>query len=341
MNISIVGIDLAKNVFHLHGVDEKGRAVLTARVFRDELICKLRDIKPCRVVMEACGGSHYWSREIEQLGHQVQLIAPQYVKPFVLRNKNDWKDAEAITVAARQPTMRYVPRRDIGQQDLQSIHRIRERLVKARTALVNEVRGLLQEYGIVILKGRRNFTKYFLVTLEKESAKLTSSSREFFTNLWSEYQELNAKIERYELKLKLFAKVHPVCVRLMKIPGVGIMSATAIVAVARDMSVFRNGREFAAWLGLTPREHSTGGKQRLGGISKRGDCYTRKLLVHGARVTLRYIKKRSDRQGVWAKDLLLRKGMNRSAVALANKNARTIWALIHHDQEYKSFPLAA
>lgn len=341
MSINIIGIDLAKEVFHLHGVDSQGRPLMKLRVYRDEVIHKLACMKPCRVVMEACSGSNYWAREIEKHGHNVQLIAPQYVKPFVLRNKNDWKDAEAITVAARQPTMRYVPRRNVEQQDLQSLHRIRERLVSARTALVNEARGLLHEYGIVIPKGRRAFTRYFLEVIDKQSTKLTSASRDFLGDLWTEYCALNDRIEKYEIKLKNFSRANPVCKRLMQVPGVGFISATAVVALARDVSVFKNGREFAAWLGLTPKEHSTGGKQRLGGISKRGDCYTRKLLVHGARITLRYIKKRSDRQGAWAKDLLMRKGMNRSAVALANKNARTIWALINYDQEYKAFPIAA
>ena len=341
MSISIIGIDLAKNVFHLHGVDSKGLQVLKERVYREQLVERMAKITPCRVVMEACGGSNYWARELEQYGHRTELIAPQYVKPFVLRNKNDWKDAEAIVVAARQPTMRYVPRRDRSQQDLQNLHRIRERLVKSRTALVNEARGLLHEYGIVIARGRRNFVKRFLEVLGKQASKLTSESIATFSDLWTEYHEINDRVERYELMLKSISKAHPICKRLTTIPGVGFITATAIVATARDTSVFKNGRQFAAWLGLTPKEHSTGGKQRLGRISKRGDSYIRKLLVHGARITLRHIKKHSDRKSVWAKDLLLRKGMNRSAVAVANKNARIIWALINYDQEYKSFPLAA
>jgi len=341
MSLQLIGIDLAKNVFHLHGVDGNGREVFRERVYRAELIQTLSQLSPCKVVMEACSGSNYWARSIEALGHTPLLIAPQYVKPFVQRNKTDWKDAEAICTAARQPHMRFVPRKSVEQQDIQNLHRVRQRLVSARTALVNETRGFLHEYGIVISRGRRVFAKTLPEVLLKNSTILTSLNLEMFYQLFEEYLALDKRIEELERKMKAMCAAHPVCQRLIKIPGVGYITASAIVAAVGDASVFKNGREFAAWLGLTPREHSTGGKQRLLGISKRGDVYIRTLLVHGARIALRYAHRHNDRQSHWAINLMQRKGTNRAAVALANKNARVIWALIAKDEEYKTFPLAA
>lgn len=344
MELSILGIDIAKNVFHFHGVDSLGREVFRKKVYRGDVSRELSKLKSCRVVMESCGGAQYWCREAERAGHVSQLIAPQYVTPFVKRNKNDWKDAEAICEAAQRPQMRYVPRRSECQQDIQNLHRVRERLVKSRTALVNEMRGLLMEYGIVLPQGRRVFASRFLDEFSKHTSRLSALCQETFYDLYSEYHELEERIKRYEIKLKKISKDNPDCARLMTIPGVGFLTATAMVAAIGDISVFKNGRELAAWLGLTPREYSTGGKQRLYGISKRGDKYLRKLLVHGARVTLRFLAKKKDSRSVWATDLKKRKGMNRTSVALANKNARTIWALLTHSeqyQEYEALPLAA
>ncbi len=341
MTLQLIGIDLAKNVFHLHGVDGSGREVFRKRVYRDELLESLRGVTPCRVVMEACGGANYWARSIESLGHKPQLIAPQYVKPFVQRNKTDWKDAEAICTAARQPHMRLVPRKSIEQQDVQNLHRVRQRLVTARTALVNEMRGLLHEYGIIIPRGRRVFTKVIPELLVAQGDALSSLTRETFYELLDEYRSLELRIDALERKMKVLCAAHPICRRLMAIPGVGYITASAIVSAVGDIGVFKNGREFAAWLGLTPREHSTGGKQRLHGISKRGDVYIRTLLIHGARIALRYAHRHNDRQSRWALDLMQRKGTNRTVVAMANKNARVIWALIAKDDEYKAFPLAA
>lgn len=291
--------------------------------------------------MEACGGANYWAREFEKLGHEVSLIAPQYVKPFVQRNKTDWKDAEAITIAARQSHMRYVPKRDEGQQDLQNIHRVRERLVKARTALVNEVRGLLMEYGIVFPQGRKAFERSFLERFSREESRLSSLAVQTFYDLWEEYHEVNKKVLKYEKILKDYCKNHPVCARLVAVPGIGPITATAIVAKAADVSVFKNGREFSAWLGLTPKEHSTAGKQTLLGVSKRGDKYIRTLLIHGARIVMRHLKDKTDRTSGWARNLKERKGMNKATVALANKNARVIWCILAKEQEYQTFPLAA
>lgn len=341
MTLQLIGIDLAKNVFHLHGVDGNGREVFRKRVYRDELLESLRAVSPCKVVMEACGGANHWARSIENLGHTPQLIAPQYVKPFVQRNKTDWKDAEAICVAARQPHMRFVPRKSVEQQDMQNLHRVRQRLVTARTALVNEVRGLLHEYGITIPRGRRIFAKLLPELLLSCGERLSSLTRETFYELLDEYRGLEERITALERKMKALCAAHPVCHRLTAIPGVGYITASAIVAAVGDVSVFKNGREFAAWLGLTPREYSTGGRQRLHGISKRGDVYIRTLLVHGARIALRYAPRHNNRQSRWALDLMQRKGTNRTVVAMANKNARVIWALMAKDDEYRTFPLAA
>ena len=341
MTIALVGLDLAKDIFHIHAVDEKGREILRKKLYRDEVKEYFANLQSSRIVMEACGGSNYWAREIESLGHKTELISPQYVKPFVQRNKTDAKDAEAICIAARQPAMRYVPKRSAEQQDIQNLHRIRQRLVKSRTALVNEVRGFLGEYGVVISKGRRTFAKVFNEVIFKNQSQLSQLAQETFEELWQEYLAIEERIKILENKLQRLTKENLVCVRLMSIPGVGYLTASAMLAAVGDIGVFKNGRELAAWLGLTPREHSTGGKQRLYGISKRGDTYLRTLLIHGARISLRYLNKRNDRQSEWAKDLLKRKGANRAAVALANKNARVIWALMTSQECYKKLPLAA
>lgn len=338
MTLSLLGIDLAKNVFHFWGVDAHGRRVYQKKAWRSDVLVVAANLPKCRVVMEACGGANYWAREFEKLGHKVELIAPQYVKPFVQRNKNDWKDAEAITVAARQPHMRYVPKRDEGQQD---IHRVRERLVKARTALVNEIRGLLTEYGVLLPQGRRKFEGTFLEVFSQHEAHLSRLAVETFYDLWSEYHQLNKKVLTYEKILRTYCKEHPVCARLVTVPGVGPLTATAIVAKASDVSVFKNGREYAAWLGLTPKESSTGGKQTILGVSKRGDKYIRTLLCHGARTVLQHLKEKDDAVSCWARNLKQQKGMNKTTVALANKNARVIWNLLAKEQEYQTFPLAA
>ena len=341
MNPKILGLDIAKNVFHIHGVDGRGRELYKKKLYREEVKEYFGTVKCCRVVLEACGGSNYWAREIEKFGHRVDLIAPQYVRPFVKRNKNDARDAESIAIAAQQPGMRYVPKKSTYQQDVQNLHRIRERLVKARTALVNEMRGLLGEYGIVIARGRQVFEAQFLGVMDRHEDALSELAKEAFYDLWDEYHQIEKRIKCYERKLQAFCRNTATCKRLEKVRGVGYLTATAVVAAIGNGSVFRNGREFAAWVGLTPREHSTGGKQRLLGISKRGDVYLRKLLVHGARVSLNYVGRYEDEVGKWANNLKQKKGTNRAAVALANKNARIIWAIIAKNEDYRTFPLAA
>ena len=337
----VVGIDLAKHTFHVFGMSREGRETFRAKLSRGELREFMAQCRAKRVALEACGGANYWAREFTRLDHQVCLISPQYVKPYVKRNKNDMKDAEAICEAALRPTMRYVSIRSAENQDVMNLHRVRQRLVRSRTSLVNEIRGLLMEYGVVLPKGRRVFQEKFLEIFHAEGADLSEVARECFFGLWSEYLEIDKRVQKLDKQLEKMANKHEVCKRLLTIPGVGVLTASAVVATVSDISVFRNGREFASWTGLTPREHSTGGQQRLYGISKRGDVYLRTLLVHGARVCLQHVHKSVDRRSLWAKDLKERKGPNCTAVALANKNARTIWALMKNQDVYREFSLAA
>jgi transposase len=249
--------------------------------------------------------------------------------------KNDTRDAEAICEAVSRPTMRFVPIKQLEQQDLQALPRVRERLVKARTALVNEIRGLLSEYGIILPQGMAKFRTPVVRQLEDEQAKLTPLSTELFWHLYNEFLALEQRVAYYNETLQAMARAHPVCQRVQAIPGMGPLTATAILAAVPDATHFKNGRQLAAWLGLVPREHSTGGKPRVLGMSQRGDVYLRKLFVHGARATLRWVDTKHDDRSQWLKALIARRGKNRAAVALANKNARIVWALLAHDQEYR------
>ena len=334
-NISVLGIDIAKRVFHAVGMDERGQIVFRKRLSRQALMPFIAKLPPVLIGMEACGGAHYWARRFREHGHEVKLMAPQFVKPYVKTNKNDTRDAEGICEAVTRPTMRFVPIKAVDQQDIQALHRVRERLMGARTALVNEVHGLMNEYGIAIPKGVSKFRQVVVGKLESEQDKLTPLSQEMFWKLMEEFAALEEQLVYYQKKLETLAHTHPECQRLMTIPGIGPLSATALVAAVSDASAFHNGRQFAAWLGLVPRQHSTGGKERLLGISKRGDRYLRKLLVHGARATMRWVGLKTDRRSHWIRQLIERRGKNRAAVAVANKNARIVWALLTSQQVYQ------
>ena len=334
-DLSVVGIDIAKRVFHVVGMDEKGQIVLRKRLSRPDLMPFIAQLPPMMIGMEACGGAHYWARRFREHGHEVKLMAPQFVKPYVKSNKNDMRDAEGIAEAVTRPTMRFVPTKAIEQQDIQALHRVRERLIGARTALVNEVHGLLNEYGIVIPKGVSKFRKVVVAKLEAEKDKLGPLSQEMFWKLLDEFAALEKQLSYYQDKLETLAATHPECQRLMTIPGIGPIAATALVAAVSDASACKNGRQLAAWLGLVPRQHSTGGKEQLLGISKRGDQYLRKLLVHGARAVVRVVGKKPDRRSAWIRELVARRGFNRATVAVANKNARIVWALLTSQQEYQ------
>jgi transposase len=332
--VSVLGIDLAKQVFHVVAMDDIGTIVWRKRVARSGLMPLIAQLPPVVIGMEACGGAHYWARRFREHGHVVKLMAPQFVKPYVKSNKHDMADAEAIAEAVTRPTMRFVPIKDLAQQDFQALHRVRERLMKARTALINEIRGLLSEYGIVLPQGVTKFRQGLLPVLEQEQGKLTALSRAIFEQLYAEWRALEERLAYYNEQLESICQAHPVCQRLLTIPGIGPLTATALVAAVNDATHFKNGRQLAAWLGLVPRQHSTGGKPHLLGISKRGDGYLRKLLVHGARATLRWTKLQHDRRSQWVHALMARRGTNRAVVALANKNARIAWVLLTTDQVY-------
>jgi transposase len=334
--ISVLGVDIAKQVFHLVGMDAHGTILVRKRLYRAQVMAFIAQLPPTLIGMEACGGAHYWARRFREHGHEVTLMAPQFVKPYVKANKNDLRDAEAIAEAVTRPTMRFVAVKSMAQQDLQALHRVRERLMKARTALINETRGLLHEYGIIVPQGAATFRTHVLAKLATEDAKLTPQSLGLFRQLLEELDALEARVATYDAQLAQVAQTHPVCQRLMTIPGLGELTATALVAAVSDAAQFKNGRQFAAWLGLVPRQHSTGGKSRLLGISKHGDRYLRKLLVHGARSCLRWIDRQHDRRSQWVRSVMERRGWNRATVALANKNARVAWVLMGTEQVYRA-----
>src|SRR3989454_12837715 len=301
-------------------MDETGKVVFRKRVSRHDLMPFIAKLPLVLIGIEACGGAHYWARRFRAYGHEVKLMAPQFVKPYVKSNKNDSRDAEAIAEAVTRPTMRFVPIKDVAQQDIQALHRVRERLIGERTALVNEVHGLMQEYGIVMPKGVAKFRQAVVGTLEAEKDKRTPLSQEMLWKLVEEFAALEAQLAYYQEQLDTLAQSHPECQRLMTIPGIGPFTATALVAAVSDASAFKNGRQLAAWLGLVPRQYSTGGKERLLGSSQRGESSLRKLLVHGARTTSRGVGRTTDRRSQWMRQLVERRGKNRTAVA--NKNAR-------------------
>ena len=335
MNVTTLGIDLAKNVFQLHGVNRHGQAVLTKRVTRAKLAETVANLPPCLIGLEACASSHYWARELEKFGHTVKLIAPQFVKPYVKTNKNDAADAEAISEAVARPNMRFVPVKTVAQQDIQAVHRIRERRVKERTALLNQIRGLLAEYGLIIPLKRNAVRQALPRILEDADNGLTVLAREFVADLYEELRMLCVSVDKYDAKIERLFRANPVCQRLAKVEGVGPVTATALVA-AGDARAFQNGRQMAAWLGLVPRQYGSGGKNVLAGISKRGDTYLRTLLIHGARAAVAAAKRKDDPRSRWINALAARRGANIAAVALANKNARVLWALMARGEEYRT-----
>lgn len=334
--VCTLGIDLSKMSFQLHGVDSKGHAVIRKKLSRKKLLPYIANLTQCVIAIEACGGAHYWCRQLTALGHSVRIIAPQFVKPYVKSNKNDAADAEAICEAAQRPSMRFVPTKSVEQQDIQSIHRIRSQTVARRTAQANQIRGLLMEYGVIIPKGISYIQKNIPLILEDAENGLTVLFRELLSTLYDEMVHLDERIQMLELKLETIAVNNQDCQRLLTIPGIGVLTATALIAAIGDVSVFKNGRELAAWLGLVPRQHSTGGTPTLLGISKRGDTYLRTLLIHGGRTVVRVADKHDDRRSLWVSELDKRRGKNISAVAVANKNARIAWAVLSKKESYKA-----
>ena len=335
MKITTIGLDIAKTVFHFYAVNKMGRLVKKKQLRRKQVLAYLAKLEPCLLAMEACGGAHYWARELKAMGHQVKLIAPQYVKPYVKGNKNDYNDAEAIAEAAQRPNMRFVPIKSVEQQDIQNFHRQRERIKKERTALVNQVRGLLAEYGVIINKGVKAVRVGLPDILEDAENGLTVLARELFIELLDELRALDERLEQCEQQIQSTNQDNDVCRRLDDILGIGPITASATYAAAGNGQDFTNGRHFSAWLGLVPGQHSTGGKPVLLGISKRGNRYLRTLFIHGARAVLLHSAKKSDRFSLWAQALLARRGHNKACVAVANKMARMAWVIMAKGETYR------
>ena len=335
MKITTIGLDIAKSVFHLFAVNSQGRFVKKKELKRNQVLAYLAKLEPCLIAMEACGGANYWARELIALGHQVKLIAPQYVKPYVKGNKNDYNDAEAIAEAAQRPNMRFVPIKSVEQQDVQNFHRQRERIKKERTALVNQVRGLLAEYGVVINKGVAAVRQALPEILEDAENNLTVLTRELFAELLEELRAIDERFKQCERRIKVINQENEVCRRLDEVLGIGPIIASATYAAAGDGKDFVNGRHFSAWLGLVPGQHSSGGKTVLLGISKRGNVYLRTLFVHGARAVLRHSANKTDRFSRWAQALLVRRGHNKACVAVANKMARMAWVIMAKGETYR------
>ena len=335
MKITTVGLDLAKSVFTLHGVDEHGSTVLRKTVRRAKLLELFAQLPACVVGMEACAGAQHWARELRKLGHDPRIMAAEFVEPYRQGGKNDANDAAAICEAVGRPKMRFVPIKSVEQQAVLAVHRLRQGLVEERTALINRLRGLLTEYGLVVAVGKDRLRKALPEILEDAENGVPGIAREVFADAARQWAELDARIGEYDRRIAALARASEPVQRLMKVEGVGPVTATALVASVGDATVFRNGRQFAAWLGLTPRQHSTGGKQRLGAMTKHGDVYLRTLLIHGARAVLRVTATRKDAKSRWAESLRRRRPDNVAAVALAAKHARIIWALLARRQDYR------
>lgn len=335
MEIRTIGIDLGKTVFHLVGVNVRGEVVVRKKCSRTQLLRFTSNLRVCLIGMEACGGSHFLGRALRDQGHDVRLMPAQYVKPYVKTNKNDYIDAEACAEAVTRPTMRFVPIKTDDQLDLQSLHRIRERWVGRRTAVINQIRGLLLERGITVRKGRRYIEESLPGILEDPENKLSGILRVLLTQLRLEMQYLQGQIEESdELILRVAGELEP-CRRLVAIPGIGPITATAMIAAIGNGAAFKKGRGFAAWLGVVPGEHSTGGKQKLTGTSRRGNKYLRKLFVQGAHSVLLQRTKQTSALSMWLANLSARKRPQVATVALANKMARMAWVVLYKGEAYR------
>jgi len=341
MHISSVGIDLGKTTFHLVALDDHGKVVIKQKFSRKQLLAYTANLDSSLIGVEACSGAHFIGAALRDQGHDVRLIPAQFVKPFLKSNKNDFLDAEAIAEAVARQNMRFVPIKTDDQLDLQALHRVRDRLVHRRTALINQIRGFLLERGITFAKGPANLRKQMPAILEDAEQNLTPRMRHLLIHLWQEWKYLNSDIERISGDIDAIACQDAACQRLRQIPGVGPLVATATVAAIGNGAAFRKGREFAAWLGLVPRQHSTGGKARLLGISKRGSIYLRRMFIHGARAMLLRVKYDTGRLGQWAHQLELRAPRNKVIVAVANKLARIAWAVLSSGNQYRNAAVTA
>ena len=341
MELHTIGIDLGKTSFHVVGLNERGEVVVRKQFSRGQLLRFTANRRVHLIGMEACGGAHFLGRALQEQGHQVRLIPAQYVKPYVKTNKSDYIDAEAIAEAVGRPTMRFVPIKSDDQLDLQSLHRVRERWVMRRTAVISQIRGLLLERGITLRKGRRHVEEALPGILKDADATLSGALRLLLRLLKLELDELGLRLEEADAAIQKMVCENEACQRLVKIPGIGPVTATAVVAAIGNGAAFRKGREFAAWMGVVPREHSTGGKQKLLGISKRGNSYLRRLFVQCARAVLQQRTKQAPGLKAWLEQLTSRTHHNVAAVALANKLARIAWAVLATGEAYRPPQLAA
>ncbi len=335
--ITIIGIDLAKNVFQVCGMDSRGQVLLNRKISRKQVTVFFAQLPSCIVAMEACASSQYWARTIEELGHEVKRIPAQFVTPYRRGNKTDATDAMAICEAAQRPNMKFVPNKTQEQADIQAVHRIRNGFIQTRTATVNQVRGLLAENGII---GVGHVRKQLPGILDDQSNGLSGRMRHNLRQLYEYLVQLDECIIEQESQIKAICKEREDCKRLLHIPGIGVMNASILVSLCGHVSNFNKSRSFAAFLGLTPKEHSSGGKQRLGGITKRGNVYARSLLVHGARAVVRRMLQGGKPYGdspvdIWLRKLIERRGVNKACVALANKMARIVWKILTSQEDFR------
>jgi transposase len=340
MEITTVGIDLAKNVFQVHAVDQHGKVALKRQLKRGQMAEFFANLPVCLIGMEACGSAHYWARKLQAMGHTVKLMAPQFVKPYVKTNKHDAADAEAICEAVRRPSMRFVPVKNIEQQAVLALHRVRQGWIKARTAQANQIRGLLGEFGLIVPQGIGHITSRVPAILDEAKGELPGAFHELVLRLLEHFKDLDRQVKEMEHQIQSWHRTNELSRKLEKIPGIGPITASALVASVGDAKNFVNGRQLAAWLGLVPKQHSSGGKTNLQGISKRGDTYLRTLLIHGARSVIRQVERKANVHS-WLGKLLGRRNKNVATVALANKNARIAWALLAHDRNFRSDYVAA
>ncbi|WP_199154717.1 IS110 family transposase [Chromobacterium sp. ASV23] len=338
MNGRTIGLDLAKNVFQVHGVDEHGKVVLRKQVTRHQVAAFFANLPPCLIGMEACGSAHHWARKLQSMGHVVKLMAPQYVKPYVKTNKNDAADAEAICEAVTRPNMRFVPIKNVEQQSVLALHRVRQGFVKARTAQANQIRGLLAEFGLILPQGIGHIVNQAPGLIEDVRNELPGSFRLLIQRLLDHLKALDKQVSELETQILAWHRQSELSKKLEQIPGIGPITASALVASLGNAKNFDGGRQVAAWLGLVPRQHSSGGKQNLLGISKRGDTYLRTLLIHGARAVIFHATRKTEPDATcnWVNQVVNRRNKNVAAVALANKNARIVWALLAHDRQYQA-----
>jgi transposase len=335
MTVKTVGIDVAKSVFHLVGLNRAGKIVLRRRLSRTQLLRLTAQLKPCLIGMEPCCGAHHLGRRFVEQGHEARLIPAQFVRPFVKSNKNDYNDAEAIAEAVGRPRMRFAPLKTVEQLDLQALHRVRDRLVGRRTGVINQLRAFLLERGLAVRQGRLHLQRRMPELLEDAEVMLSARMRALLDSLWQEWRQLEAEIAVLTQQIRQVAHGSPDCQRLMQIPGIGPLIATALVAAIGSGHGFRCGRDLGAWLGLVPRQHTTGGKQKLLGISKRGNSYLRRLLLHGARAARLHAHREQHLFGAWLSRLEQRVHANVAVTALANKLARIAWAVLYHKQDYR------